>query len=74
MQRKALARGKLDERKTAEFTEIISKHSSRMHRLVNRYLEYAQPFTPKLEQIDINQFLNNASTVSARNSTVARSS
>jgi two-component system sensor histidine kinase HydH len=59
MQRKALAEGKLDERKTAEFTEIISKQSSRMHRLVNRYLEYAQRFTPKLEQVNINQFLNN---------------
>jgi signal transduction histidine kinase len=58
MLREALAQGNLDEHKVAEFTEIISKQTARAHRLVNRYLEYAQPFTPSLKQVDINQFLN----------------
>lgn len=44
--------------KTAEYTEIINKQMERLHRLVDRYLDYARHFAPRKRPSDINQFLN----------------
>jgi signal transduction histidine kinase len=44
--------------KTAEYTEVINKQVERLHRLVDRYLEYTRQFAPRTRPTDVNRFLN----------------
>ena len=54
----ALAEPQTANGKTAEYTEVINKQMERLHRLVDRYLDYTRPFAPRTRPADINRFLN----------------
>ncbi|MBI1929915.1 type II toxin-antitoxin system PemK/MazF family toxin [Candidatus Poribacteria bacterium] len=54
---KALTQPEIDRNELTEYTQRILKQTQAAYDVVERYVEYTQPLTPKLEPTDMNQLL-----------------